>query len=65
MQVERPTIVDETPERMEDLAKINSSKTTKTVLKNKLELYRQLVPGIPTSDQFERNHQAELVEMLV
>ena len=65
VQVERSTIVDETPERMEDLAKINSSKVTKTVLKNQLELYRQLVPGIPTSDQLERKKKAELVEMLV
>ena len=58
-------IVDETPRRMEDLAKIKSSKTNKTVLKTQLELYRQLVSGIPTSDQLEGKKKTELVELLV
>jgi hypothetical protein len=51
--------------RILGLAKIKSSKTNKTVLKSQLELYRQLVPGIPTSHQLEGKKNTELVELLV
>src|ERR1700759_945397 len=56
---------DETPSRIEDLSKIRSTKTTKAVLKMQLELYRNLLPDIPTSDQLEEKKKAELVELLV
>ena len=49
----------------EDLSKIESSKTTKTVLKVQPELYRQLVLGIPTSNQLEGMKKYELVDLLV
>jgi hypothetical protein len=58
-------MADEAPARMEDLAKIKSSKTNKTMLKVQLELYRNLVPGIPASDQLEGKKKNELVDLLV
>jgi hypothetical protein len=50
---------------MEDLSKIRSSKTTKTVLKAQLELYRSLVPNMHTTDQLEGKKKNELVDLLV
>jgi len=58
-------MADEAPVRMEDLTKIRSSKTTKTVLKVQLELYRNLVPDIPAPDQLEGKKKNELVDLLV
>jgi hypothetical protein len=58
-------MVDEAPARMEDLTKIKSSKTNKTMLKVQLELYRNLVPGIPASGQLEGKKKNELVDLLV
>ena len=50
---------------MEDLSKIRSTKTTKTVIKVQLELCRNLVPGIPTPDQLESKKKTEPVDLLV
>ena len=58
-------MADEVPARMEDLTKIRRSKTTKTVLKVQLELYRNLVPDISASDQLEGKKKNELVDFLV
>ena len=64
-QGEGSITADEAFARMEDLSKIKSTKTTKTVLKVQLELYRNLVPGIPTLDQLESKKKTELVDLLV
>lgn len=55
---------DDTLARMEDLSKIRSAKTNKSVLKNQLELYRQLVPDIPPSDQLEKKKRQTLLSSL-
>jgi hypothetical protein len=65
VQVGGSIISDQGPARMVDLSKIRSTKTTKTVLKAQLELYRQLVPSMPMSDQLEGMKKAELVNLLV
>jgi hypothetical protein len=64
-QAEGSGMAEEAPARIEDLSKIRSTKTSKTVLKIQLELYRNLVAGIPSSDQLEGMKKPELVEQLV
>jgi hypothetical protein len=64
-QAEGSTAADDAPTRMEDLSKIRSSKTTKTVLKAQLELYRSLVPNMDPADQLEGKKKNELVDLLV
>ena len=64
-QGEGSITADEAPARMEDLSKIRSTKTTKTVIKVQLELCRNLVPGIPTPDQLESKKKTEPVDLLV
>jgi hypothetical protein len=55
-------IANDAPARM---SKIRSTKTKKTVLKVQLELYRKLVPGIPTPVQLEGKKRDEFVDLLV
>jgi hypothetical protein len=64
-QAEGYIIANDAPARMEDLSKIRSTKTNKTVLKVQLELYRKLVPGIPTPVQLEGKKRDELIDLLV
>jgi len=65
MQAGSSIIVDQGPARILDVSKITSSKTTKTVLKAQLELYRQCLPNMPISEQMEGIKKPELVNLLL